>query len=163
MPNEVLTTYNPHSFLTDLNPEFGGPWGMLWVFFVNGTFIMPQKKSFGQKIFWISCTGSKVPFWQNGKIAKMALLNRCMKFKSFFGQKTSFKALWKCHLLKIFLTFSRVWQIQDLGQSKYKLRLFSRRTHGISKTHLGFLWISSKSGKQNWRVPFFWVFIIVKR
>jgi hypothetical protein len=27
---------------------------------------MPQKKSFGQ----ISCTGSKVPFWQNEKIAK---------------------------------------------------------------------------------------------
>ena len=34
---------------------------------------------------------------------------------------------------KIFLTFSRVCQIQDLGQSKYKLRLFSKRTQGISK------------------------------
>ena len=33
--------------------------------------------------------GSKVPFWQNGKIARMALLNLCMKFKirtcPFFG------------------------------------------------------------------------------
>ena len=27
-------------------------------------FIMLQKKSFGQKDFWISCTGWKVPFWQ---------------------------------------------------------------------------------------------------
>ena len=25
--------------------------------------------------------GSKVPFWQNGKFSKMALLNWCMKFK----------------------------------------------------------------------------------
>ena len=34
-----------------INPGFGRPWGMLWILFVNGTFIMPQKKSFGQKIF----------------------------------------------------------------------------------------------------------------
>ena len=43
--------------------------------------------------FLISCTGSKVPFWQNGKIDKLALLNPCMKFKKIFGQKTSFEAL----------------------------------------------------------------------
>ena len=49
--------------LTDLNPGFDGPWKKLWICFVNGTFIMPQKESFGQKLFWISCTGSKVPFW----------------------------------------------------------------------------------------------------
>ena len=81
----------------------------------------------------IFITGSKVPFWQNGKIAKMALLNPCMKFKNYFSQKTSFEALWKCHLLKIFVICSRIRQIQDLGQSKYKLTLFSKRTHGISK------------------------------
>ena len=75
-----------------------------------------SKEVFWQKKFWISCTGSKVPFWQNGKIAKMALLNPCMKFKNFFAQKTSFEALWKCHLQKIFITCSRVRQIQDLGQ-----------------------------------------------
>ena len=102
-------------------------------FFVNGTFIMPQKKPFAKKKFWISCSHLKVPFWQNGKIAKMALLNRCKKFKKIFGKKTSFEALWKCHLQKIFITFSRVRQIEDLGQSKYKPRLFSKRTHGISK------------------------------
>ena len=28
--------------------------------------------------------------------------------------------------------------------------------------YLGFLWIPSKPRKQNWKVPFFWVFIIVK-
>ena len=92
-----------------------------------------KKKSFGQKCFWIPCTGSKVPFWQFFNSGKMALLNLCMKFKNSFGQKTSFEALWKCHIQKIFITCSRVRQIQDLGQSKYKLRLFSKRTHGISK------------------------------
>ena len=123
----------PICTLTDLNTGFGGPWNKLQIILVNGTFIMPQKKYFGQKKFWISCTGSKVPFWQNGKIAKMALLNPCMKFKNCFDQKNSFEALWKCHLQKIFTTFTRVRQIQDLGQSKYKLRLFSKRTHRISK------------------------------
>ena len=94
-------------------------------------FIMLQKNAFGQKNFWISCKGSKVPYWQKWKVAKMALLNPCMKFKFFFCQKTSFEALWKCHVQKI--TFSRVQQIQDLGQSKYKLRPFSKRTHRILK------------------------------
>ena len=61
---------------------------MLWILLVNGTFIMPQKKSFDQKKFRISCSGSKVPFWQNGKIVKMALLNPCMKFKKI-------KKLWE--------------------------------------------------------------------
>ena len=119
--------------LTDLNPGFGGPWKKLWIFFVYGTFIMPQKRSFGRNFFWISCTGSKMPFWQFFHSAKMALLNPCMKFKKKFDQKPSYEALWKCHIQKIFVTCSRVRQIQDLGQSKYKLRLFSKRTHGISK------------------------------
>ena len=109
---------SPFCTFSCINPGFNEPWGLLWIYFLNGTFIMLQKNTFGQKKFRISCTGSKVPFWKNWKIAKMALLNRCMKFKIFFGQKTSFEALWKCHLQKIFITFSRVHQIQDLGQSK---------------------------------------------
>jgi hypothetical protein len=83
---------------------------------------MLQKNAFGQEIFQISCMGSKMPFWQFFHASKMALLNPCIKFKNTFGQKTFLEA-----------TFSRVRQIQDLGQSKYKLRLFSKRTHGISK------------------------------
>ena len=63
----------------------------------------------------------------------MALLNLCMKFKNFFGQKTSFEALWKWLVKNISIPCSTVRQIQDLGQSKYKLRHFSKRTHGISK------------------------------
>ena len=86
---------SPFCTFSCINPGFGGPWGMLWIFFLNGTFIMLQKNTFGQKKFWISCTGSKVPFWQFFIFAKMTLLNPCMKFKNFFGQKRSFEALWK--------------------------------------------------------------------
>ena len=52
-----------------LNPGFGGPWGMLWIFFLIAIFITLQKNAFGQKKFQISCTGSKEPLWQNWKIA----------------------------------------------------------------------------------------------
>ena len=92
-----------------------------------------QKKSFGLKKIWIPCTDSKVPFCQNWKIAKMALLTPCMKFKKKIARKTLFEAIWICHLLKIFLTFPRVRQIQDLGQPEYKTEIFSKRTHKISK------------------------------
>ena len=46
-----------------------------------------SKEVFWQKKFCISCTGSKVPLWQNGEIAKMALLNGCMKFTIFFAKR----------------------------------------------------------------------------
>ena len=55
--------------------------GMLTTFLVDVIFTTLQKKSFGLKKSWIPCMGSKVPFCQNWKIAKMALLNPCMKFK----------------------------------------------------------------------------------
>jgi hypothetical protein len=35
--------------------------------------------------------GSKVPFWQFFSYFKMALLNPCIKFEIFFGQKHSLK------------------------------------------------------------------------
>ena len=91
----------------------------------------------------------------------MALLNPSMKFKKNFGQKSSFQALWKYHFQKI---FSRVCQIQDLGRSRYKLRLFFKKdSRDLKKSfYLGLLWTPSKPGKQNWKLPFFWVFIIVK-
>ena len=54
---------------------------------------MLEKNTFGQKKFQISCTGSKVPFWKNRKIAKMALLNWCMKLEKFLDYKYSFEAL----------------------------------------------------------------------
>ena len=86
---------SPFCTFSCINPGFGGTWDKLWIFFHVAIFLMLQKNAFGQKKIWISCTGSKVPFWQNWKIAKMALLNLCMKFKIFFDQKHSFEALWK--------------------------------------------------------------------
>ena len=97
---------SPFCTFSCIYPGFGGPWGMLWIFFLNGTFIMLQNNTFGQKKFWVSCTSSKVPFWQFCNFSKMALLNRCMKFKFFFDQKYPFEALWKCQLEKIFVSES---------------------------------------------------------
>ena len=82
---------SPFCTFSCIYPGFGGPWGMLWIFFLNGTFIMLQKKTFGQETFWISYMGSKVPFWQKWKIAKMALLNPCMKFKIFLAKSILLK------------------------------------------------------------------------
>ena len=75
-----------------INPGFCGPLGMLWIFFLIAIFIMLQKNAFGQKN-QISCTGSKVPFWQFFNSGKMALLNPCMEYKKFFGRKTFFEVL----------------------------------------------------------------------
>ena len=55
--------------------------------FLTGIFLMLQRNTFGPKQI------SKVPFWQFFNFSKMALLNRCMKFKIFFDQKYSFEAL----------------------------------------------------------------------
>ena len=64
---------------------------------MNNLHPWPLKKlNLGTKKFWISCRGSKVPFWQFFIFAKMALLNPCMKFKKFFG---SFEALWKWRIV----------------------------------------------------------------
>ena len=67
--------------------------------------------------------------WQNGTFEPVH------KIQFFFGRKTSYETLWKSHIRKIFIDCSRICQIQDLGQSKYKLKLFSKRTCGISKIY----------------------------
>jgi hypothetical protein len=46
-----------------------------------------SKECFLPKKFQFSCMGSKAPFWKNGKIAKMALLNPRMKFMQEKVQK----------------------------------------------------------------------------
>ena len=70
---------SPFCTFSCINPGFGGPWDKLWIFFLVAIFIMLRKKSFGQNFFF--------------NFAKMALLNLCMKFKKFFGQKHFFEAL----------------------------------------------------------------------
>ena len=75
--------------LTDLNPGFGGPWNKLQIILVNGTFIMPEKKSVGQKIFWISCTGSSAILaecknCQNGTFKPVHEIQKFFLPKDFF-------------------------------------------------------------------------------
>ena len=131
--------------LTDLNPGFGGPLDMLGIFLVNYYLHNALKEVFRPKKIWILNTSSKVPFWQFFNSGKMAVLNPCMKFKNYFGRKTSFESLWRWHLLKISLTCPKVRQIQNLGQSEYKKDSQDFKNY----FQLGFLWIPSKTGKQN--------------
>ena len=55
---------SPFCTFSCINLGFGRPWDMLQKNFLIAIFIMLQKNTFGQKQFQISCTGSKVPFWQ---------------------------------------------------------------------------------------------------
>ena len=92
-----------------------------------------SKEVFWQKNFEFHARVQKCHFGNFSILPKWHFWTRAWNSKKKFAKITHFKALWKCHLKKIFITFSRVRQIQDLGQSKYKLRLFSKRTHGILK------------------------------
>jgi hypothetical protein len=55
-----------------INPGFGGPWGMLWIFFLFGIFIMLQKKAFGQKKFKFHARVQKCHFGKIKKLPKIA-------------------------------------------------------------------------------------------
>ena len=65
-------------------------------------------------------------FWQNGTFEPVHEISS----KIFLAKSLLLKHYEDDICKKI---CPRVRQIQDLGQSKYKLRLFSKRTHGISK------------------------------
>ena len=104
-----------------INTGFGGH---VMNIFSNCHFNDASKECFWPKKIQISCMGSKAPFWRNWKIAKMALLNPCMKFDFFFGQNHSSEALRKWQFEKIFITWPRVQQIQDLCRQKYKKGIF---------------------------------------
>ena len=60
---------SPFCTFSCINPGFGRPWDMLRKKIFIAIFITLQKNAFGQKKFWISCTGSKVPW--NSKIQKL--------------------------------------------------------------------------------------------
>ena len=68
---------------------------------------MLQKNVFGQKNFWISCTGSKVPFWQFFIFAKMALLNPLHEIQKFFWPKAFFWIIMKMGLRNFFRNMSQ--------------------------------------------------------
>ena len=144
-------------FQTDLNPWFVGPWDKVWIFFVNGTFIMPQKKSFGQIFFWISCTGTKCHFGSMEKLPKWYFWPRAWNSKKFWS-KDFFWGIMKVPETKTFNLFQ--------GPPNPRFRSVKVQTETFLKKdsqdfknyfHFGFLWIPTKPGKQNWKEPFFGV------
>ena len=69
-------------------------WPKSWIWrtvgHVRDIFCKCHLHNASNRFFWIPCTGTKVLFWQLFNYGKVALLNPCMEFKSFLGQKTSF-------------------------------------------------------------------------
>ena len=132
-------------------------------FFVNGIFIMLQNKYFGQNIFWISCTGSKVPFSQNLKNAKMALLNPWMKFKE--NQLKDF--FWSIMKMPFTKNISNMSQgppnpgFRSVRVQKWDFLKKDSQDFKIS-FQCGFLWIPCKTVKQNQKVLILWWFKIVE-
>ena len=59
---------SPFCTFSCINPGFGGSWGMLWIFFLIGIFIMLQKNTFGKKKFKFHAPVQKCHF---GKIEKL--------------------------------------------------------------------------------------------
>ena len=59
-----------------------------------------------------------------GKIAKMALLNPCMKFEIFLAKSILLKHYENGNKKKTFIKCPRVRQIKDLCRKKYKKVIF---------------------------------------
>ena len=68
VPVKAFFRKSPYCTFYCINPGFGRPWGMLWIFFFTAIFILLQKNAFGQKKrFKFHARGQKCHF---GKIAK---------------------------------------------------------------------------------------------
>ena len=141
---------SPFCTFSCINPGFGGPWCTLWIFFLIAIFIMLQKNSFGQKKFQISCMGSKVPLWQNWKIAKMTLLNPCMKFK-FFWLKDFFQGIMKVPFTKSIHNMPQGPSNPGFMQLKVQKEDFLKKPSRELKffSCLRFLWIPWRPGTLN--------------
>ena len=137
--------------LTDLNPGFVVPWNKLWIFFVYGTFIMPQKKSFGQKDFWISCMGSKVPLWQFFHSAKNGTSVPVHEIQKFFWPKDFFWGIMKVPYTKNIHNLFQGPPNLGFRTVKVQIETFLKKDSRDFKNsfYLGFLWIPSMPGKQN--------------
>ena len=70
--------------------------------------------------------------------------------QNFLEPKDFSWGIMKVPYTKIFITCSRVPQIQYVGDSKYKLTFLKKDSQDFKNSiYLGFLWIRSKPGKQN--------------
>ena len=83
----------------------------------------PSAKIFFEFHAWVQ----KCHFGNFSVLPKYHFWTRAWNSKFFLAKRLLLRALWKCHIQNISIPCSRVRQIHDLGQSKYKLRLFSKR------------------------------------
>ena len=114
--------------LTETKPGFDGHWVMQEFFLVNGTFSMLEITAFWLNTFFNSMLWCKSATLKIANLAilnhYMVLLNQWMELNKFLTKKLSFQALWKCHLVKIFLAWPSACQIQDFCPPKYKMWIF---------------------------------------
>ena len=87
------------------------------------------------------------------------------EIQKHFGPKDFFWGIMKVPFTKIIHNFFE--GLPDPGFWSVKVQtetLFKKDSRNFNNSfYLGFLWIPSKPGKQNWKWAFLWVFIIVKK
>ena len=93
---------------------------------------------------------SKVTFWQNWKIAKMALLNPCMKFQ-FFLPKDFFWGIMKEPFTRSIHNFFQPLSNPGFRYVIVQTETFLKKDSRDFKNSFlfRFLWIPSKTGEQN--------------
>ena len=116
----------------------------LWKMFLIAIFIMLQKNTFGQKNFWISCTGSKVPFWINWTGAWILKL---------FWSKVFFWSIMKMPIRKNIHNISQGPPNPGFMQEKVQKGDFLKKPSWELKFFccFRFLWISRRPGTLNWK------------
>ena len=85
-----------------VNPEFGGSWYMLGVFFVNVIFITLQKKSFGNFVFEFHEWVQKCHFGNFSALAKWHFLIHVWNSINFWAERL----LLKCFEDDIYMKYS---------------------------------------------------------
>ena len=78
---------SPFCTFSCINPGFGGPWDMLWIFFLIGIFIMLQKNTFGQKNFKFHTRVQKCQFGKIERLPKWHFWTRALNSKFFFAKR----------------------------------------------------------------------------
>ena len=125
---------------------------------------MPQKKSFD--IFFFNFTqGLKSVilaiflFCQDGTFQPVHEIQICSCPKDFFW------GIMKVPYTKNILNFFQGQPNPGFRSVKVQTETFLKKDSRDFKKYfyLGFLRMPSKPGKQNWKMPFFWVLIIVKK
>ena len=82
----------------------------------------------------------------------MALLSLCMKVKKNFWPKDFFWGIMKVPFTKIICNLFQGPPNPGFGSVKVQIDTFFKKDLKNS-FYLGFLWIPSKPGKQNWKLP----------